>query len=144
MQNGLEQSDGSSGERKESKPKWKMSSTQTYRSDAVRAYDKVHGCGGTVRKHRAYAIIFEILQRNQLLVELDQPLRDTGSQRFLQNKPPDSAGLVLVIRIVRDPRIDNLARVSISDDGKSPRSVLFITSLECASGSTQWQNPFSL
>ena len=86
----------------------------TYRADPISSHNQIYHRLGAVFKRHPHTILAEILQSNKFLIKLDQILGSLGSQCLLQDKTFHPARSICISRIMRDPRINNLACVCVS------------------------------
>ncbi len=85
----------------------------TYRTDPISPHNQIHNSLRPVLERNPHALLAEILQANEFLVELDQLTRGFVGQRLLQDKTLHPACPIRITRVVGDPGINNLACVGI-------------------------------
>lgn len=84
-----------------------------YRTDSIRSHNQIYNRLGAILKQHFHAIRPKILQSNKLLVELNQALGNLVGQCLLQDQTLHPARFIQITRVVRHPRINNLACIGV-------------------------------
>jgi len=90
-----------------------MLNRRSYRTDSICSHNQINNRLGAILKQYFHAVRPEILQFNKLLVELNEALGNFIGQCLLQDQTFYPACFIRVTRVMRHPRINNLACVCV-------------------------------